>query len=273
MKSPLIREKARQYWQLVKHFQNPLLALFARLGWLKLRYFEYRVRKDAIDYNMLARARGGDWILREVLVEETYRPILKLLPPRPLRVLDIGAHIGAFTVWLHRQHGVAEAFCFEPDPDSFALCEFNLYQNECENVHSHRQALGGSTREAEIWVDAQTSARNSLYERKTSSARRQKVQVIALQEWLKATEGAFDLLKMDCEGAEWEMVKVALDSFMRFPIIVAEVHGDPNGIRGMEDFAAALSHCGFQTVSCEGLYIGQRNSCLPSEDSGLSRMA
>jgi len=260
-KFKLIRNKAKQYYQLLRHFRNPILVLLARLGWINIAYCSYHIRKNGIDYSMLGRARGGDlWILREVLVEETYRPILELLPAGPLRILDVGAHIGTFTIWLHRQHGVNEAFCFEPNADSFSLCQFNIGQNGCNNVWLSRQAMGGSTRESEMWVDTITHARSSIHRRETSSATQQKVQVIALNEWLEKVQGSFDLLKMDCEGAEWEMLKADPVAFTRFSIIVAEIHDDPDGKYKIEDFAAALDRHGFTTVRCDDLYVGRRNS-------------
>ena len=220
---------------------------------------------------MLGRARGGDlWILREILAEETYRPILQLLPPRPLRVVDIGAHIGAFTVWLHRQHDVAEAFCFEPDADSFSLCQFNLYQNGCRNVRLCERALAGSTRESEIWINPIAHARSSLYSNRVidptlygrkvteSAIEHRKIKVISLSDWLQTVEGDFDLLKIDCEGAEWEMLDATPIAFTRFLTIVAEVHDDPSGMHNRQEFAGILCEHGFTTVIFDRLFIGQR---------------
>jgi len=120
--------------------------------------------------------------------------------------------------------------------------------------------MGGSTRESEMWVDTITHARGSLHRRETSSTtQHRRVQVIALNEWLETVEGSFDLLKMDCEGSEWEMLKAAPTAFTRFSIIVAEVHTDPDGKSGIQEFAAALRRQGFTALSCDGLYIGRRN--------------
>jgi len=272
MKLKSFWEKGNNYRQLFKHFQNPLLVVSARLGWVNMAYCSYRIRKNGTEYTMLGRARGGDlWILREVLAEETYRPILKLLPPRPLRVVDIGAHIGAFTIWLHRQHDVAEAFCFEPDPDSFSLCQFNLQHNGCNNVRLDGSALGGGTRESEIWVNPIAHARSSLYQsrvtnpslygRKATNVTFQhpKVDVVALDKWLQTVQGEFDLLKMDCEGSEWEILDAAPTAFTRFSNIVAEIHDDPMGTYKREDFAVVLREYGFTTVDFSRLYIGRRS--------------
>lgn len=256
-----IRTKAKHSLQLLRHFQHPLLVPLARLGWIKIDYCSFRVRKGGVEYNVLGRLLGGDHrILREVLLDETYRPLLELLPAEPVRLLEIGAHIGVFTIWLHRQHGISEAFCFEPDSDSFALCQFNLGRDGSGNFRLHRQAIGGTTRESEIWVDQAAHAKSSLLRKGGSSASQQsKVQVISLSEWLEQVEGDFDVLKMDCEGSEWEILDAMPAAFARFSIIIAEIHSDPIGGRNICDFASALAQNGFMTVRSDRLYIGRRN--------------
>jgi len=224
-------------------------------------YCSFRVKKGVFEYNILGRPLGGDHrILREVLVDETYRPLLKLLPPRPIRLVEIGSHIGVFTIWLHRQHGISEAFCFEPDVSSFTLCQFNLGREEPGKFLLHQQAIGGTTRQSEIWIDPTAHARSSLHrDRHTTLAHHAKIQVVALREWLEKTQGDFDLLKMDCEGSEWEILEHCPTGLQRFSIIIAEVHRHPDGRRDIRDFAAALSQYGFTTVDCDGLYVGRRN--------------
>jgi FkbM family methyltransferase len=256
-----IRTKAKHSWQLIKHFQHPLVVPLARLGWIKVDYCSFRVRKGKFDYNVLGRPLGGDHrILREVLVDETYRPLLELLPPEPVRLLEIGAHIGAFTIWLHLQHGISEAFCFEPDLDSFALCQLNFGRHGPSNFQLHGKAIGGATRESEIWIDQAAHAKSSLLSKRANCAGRQsKVQVIALSEWLKQIEGDFDVLKMDCEGSEWEILDANPAVFARFSVIIAEIHNDPSRGRNIYDFASALGQNGFTTVSSDHLYIGRRN--------------
>jgi FkbM family methyltransferase len=273
-----VMRKARNGWLLIKHFKNPFLILFARLGWINVPYSSFSVRKSGIEYNLVGRLLGGDHrILREVLVEQTYRSVLELLPPKPLRVVDIGAHIGAFILWLNQQHRVNGAFCFEPDAESFTLCQFNLSQSGYDNIRLHRQAIGGSTRESKIWIDPSAHARSSIYkDRHATVSRHGKIQIVALNEWLEKIGGDFDLLKMDCEGSEWEILESCPEAFERFSIIVAEIHRDPIGKRNIQDFAAALSEHGFTTVSCGPLYIGRRYRQEPkfeTEDVSQYEMA
>ena len=260
-----IMTKAKHGLATIKHFQHPFVVPLARLGWIKLDYCSFCVRKKRVDYTLLGRPLGGDHrILREVLVDEVYRPILELLPRRPVRLVEIGTHIGAFSIWLHRQHGISEAFCFEPDLESFALCQFNLGRNGSGNFKLHRQAVGGTTRETKMWIDPGAHAKSSLLgERVNFAGQQRNVDVIAFSEWLEQTPGDFDVLKMDCEGSEWEIIDAGAAVFTRFSVIVAEIHQSLKGNRDINDFAAGLNHHGFRTMSSTGLYIGLRSSGSP----------
>src|SRR5579885_1763890 len=119
------REHLRYLSVIFKHFRNPVLICLMRLGLVKVEYFVYQFQVSDSRYKLLARpasASGGDLsILREVLIDATYGRVLNILPSGPIRLVDIGANVGAFTIWLSRQHSIEEAHCFEPDPESFNL--------------------------------------------------------------------------------------------------------------------------------------------------------
>ena len=265
----------RIFRQLRQHFQNPYLIALLRLGWLKLRYFPYTINRGPNSYLMLARPSTTSladlYVLREVLLEETYRDVLPLLPRRGLRVVDIGANLGSFTIWLSRTAKVDEAFCFEPEPDSFRLLQFNLAQNGCGFAHAVDKAVGGQSRAAQVTLKANSPGGTSIYASVPDSDRPQgkAIQVLALGEWLGKTPGAFDLLKMDCEGSEWEIVRRTSPSDLaRFRAVVAEVHADPDGLQPVEQFAGLLEAAGFRTVRWDrkshGLYVGVREPQAPA---------
>ena len=89
-----------------------------------------------------------------------------------------------------------------------------------------------------------------------------------MREWLSQTPGAFDLLKMDCEGSEWEIVRQTTPPDLgRFRAVVAEVHEDPERLQPVENFGALLESAGFRTVRWDrkafGLYVGVRDPQPP----------
>jgi FkbM family methyltransferase len=260
--------------QLHRHFENPYVITLLRLGFIRLKYFPYTIHNGPSSYVMLARpattALADLFVLREVLVEETYRDVLPVLPRKGLRVVDIGANLGSFTIWLSQAAKVDEAFCFEPEPDSFRLLRFNLMQNSCAFAHALDYAVGGRSRTAQITLKQDSPGGTNIYSPATGNGQPQgrAIQVVALREWLSQTPGAFDLLKMDCEGSEWEIVRQTTPPDLgRFSAVVAEVHEDPERLQPVENFGALLESAGFRTVRWDrkafGLYVGVRDPQPP----------
>lgn len=258
------------FWELRRYFGNPWLIAGLRLGLVKTEYFPYRIRKGADDYLLLGRPQVSSsadfFVLREVLVDEVYQDVLRLLPDRPLRVVDVGANVGAATIWLSRKVRLAEAFCFEPEPDSFRLLAFNLARNGCSCAHAIQKAVAGTSRTASIVLNQQSPGSTNIYDAPAGGGAPagSAIEVIGFSEWLRQTPGQFDLLKMDCEGAEWEMIRQTTSSDLaRFGAVVAEIHKDPEGRDSIESFPRLTESRGFRTVRWEvrgaGLYFGARD--------------
>ncbi|MCX6924269.1 MAG: FkbM family methyltransferase [Verrucomicrobia bacterium] len=261
----------RIFRQLHRHFDNSYLIPLLRLGVIKLRYFPYAIRKGQNSYLMLARssttALADLFVFREVLVEETYRDVLPILPRRRLRVVDIGANLGSFTIWLSHAAKGEEAFCVEPEPDSFRLLQFNLARNSCGFAHALEQSVGSQSRTLQIFLKEDSTGVTNIYDATSGGGRSQgnAIQVVALSEWLGQTPGAFDLLKMDCEGSEWEIVRRSSAADLAgFRAVMAEVHADPEGLQPVEQFGKLLEANGCRTVRWDrkafGLYVGVRDS-------------
>jgi FkbM family methyltransferase len=267
------RTPLRIFWCLWQHFENPLLIALSRVGLVKLRYFPYAIRNGRKSYLMVGRPTTTSladlFVLREVLVEETYRDVLPLLPRKGLRVVDIGANLGSFTIWLSQTVKVDEAFCFEPEPDSFRLLALNLANNGCGFAHALGVAVGGRSRAAQIALKSDSPGGTNIYRPAPASDRAEgnAIQVVGFSEWLRRTPGAFDVLKMDCEGSEWEIVRGTSQSeFARFGVIVAEVHTDPEGLNAVEEFGELMESRGFRTIrwdrKSQSLYVGVRGQQL-----------
>jgi FkbM family methyltransferase len=264
-----LRAKLAERWEFLSSFRSPLFVFLLRIGWVRLAYYEYRVREGKREYRVLARPTansGGDLsILRDILVHGAYGDILQHLPASPLKVVDLGANIGAFVIWLAKHCSIAQGFCFEPDPESNPLCRFNLDRNGCSHVELFRLAVGGTSRSAEIWVDLARPARSTLFPRRNQGdSVATKIQVVSFDEWSVRMDGDFDLLKCDIEGAEWELLEQCGRTLKRFRRIIAEIHRIPARAESLDAFPARMEELGFRTVrwdACDnGIYIGTRDA-------------
>jgi FkbM family methyltransferase len=266
----LLRLKLIAVGEILRHFRNPFLVLFLRLGLLKLPVFLYRIVKGPRQYSMLARPTSNSmadlFVLREVFVDETYRDVLSLIENKPIRVVDVGGNIGSFTVWLSRNRPLLDSFCFEPDPTSFSLCRYNLNGNGCSSVNAIPKAVGGKSRQIQMRVNTTRPGGNSIYaDASNQDGEHATIDVIAFGEWLSTLQGDFDVLKLDCEGAEWEIVdETPSGAWQRFAVIVAEIHEEPSQRHQPDDFPKLMEARGFETTRWDGghmgLYIGRRRS-------------
>ncbi|HEY1187507.1 MAG TPA: FkbM family methyltransferase [Gemmata sp.] len=66
--------------------------------------------------------------------------------PRPGdTVIDAGANVGLFAVWLARRHPRVQVLAFEPFEENHRLLEENARAARVTNVTAHRAGLGGTT--------------------------------------------------------------------------------------------------------------------------------
>jgi FkbM family methyltransferase len=261
-------KQLNSFLEISRKFQNPFLILLLRLGLIKSPYFPYRFKSSSGSYLILARptttSMADLFVLREVLLYESYRDLLPHLPKKPLRIVDVGANLGSFSIWLHRKIGLEKAFCFEPVPDSQNLLRFNLSHNECPG-EVIPAAVGGTARTIQIALKSSSPGGTNMYHLTNQSAAVE-VPVLAMEQWLKSTPGDFDLLKLDCECAEWEILeRTTNEQLRRFPVVIAEVHAHPyDATKTPDDFRKLMEAAGFKTIRCDntfhGLYLGVRQN-------------
>lgn len=142
--------------------------------------------------------------LQEVLVRRAYGR--HDFTPRPgEQWFDIGAYIGAFTVWA-AMHG-ADVTAFEPDPVSMRIAKLNAKRiNMRGDVHFHSCAVLGSAPEEELKLTVNAARgnfwRNSLYH-KWRGGFDIPVESLVLDEIIDPGTN----LKIDAEGAEMGIIE------------------------------------------------------------------
>jgi FkbM family methyltransferase len=81
-------------------------------------------------------------------------------------VLDIGAHIGIYSLYLSRAVGSqGHVLSVEPDPRNIALLRTNLRLNACENVIVAPYAFGDRTGNAKLFQLENDTGRSSLWDK------------------------------------------------------------------------------------------------------------
>jgi FkbM family methyltransferase len=145
-------------------------------------------------------------------------------------VVDAGAHVGTFTATAaaHAAHVVA----VEPNPANLALLRANLERNAIDNVEVVEGALWPGGEAVELALSGPTSA-GSVVDDSGGGSSGTTVSVPAVDlDALVERVGAIDLLKLDIEGAEFELLRAASPAALaQIDVIVGELHlwADPSG--------------------------------------------
>lgn len=121
-------------------------------------------------------------------------------------VLDIGAHVGYYTLHAARLVGPeGKVYAFEPEPENYTILQKNVALNAYGNISLVQKAVVGRAGTAKLFLSRQGNDRHSLFVNPRSLLPEPSTEVaaISLDDFL-AAEGwpHVDLIKMDIEGAE-----------------------------------------------------------------------
>jgi FkbM family methyltransferase len=142
-------------------------------------------------------------------------------------VLDIGAHIGLFTVVMAR--GVAplgRVFSFEPSDDTRRVLVETVRLNGCQRVVSVQPEAVSSTSGQALFYRAQTPACNSnSLVAGAAGSDRVTVQTVSVDEFVSAHRLRVACMKIDAEGSEIKILRGARRTMEQSrPALAVEIH-------------------------------------------------
>jgi len=143
-------------------------------------------------------------------------------------VVDIGGYVGSFALPAARLASRGRILSFEPSPSNFRQFQTNLGLNPLANVRVFNQGVASSDRAITLFLDNMNPASNSIYLRADQDRGNNYAEGVAVSlPTLFEREAILkcDFLKIDCEGAEYEIL-MSLDRPMldRIGKIACEYH-------------------------------------------------
>lgn len=189
----------------------------------------------------------------ELLFQEFYidhwMPPLLDAPPGAI-VIDVGANIGAATLFWASQAPDAVFHAYEPNPQSFATLKTNIESSPFgQRITPYQIAMGSENGNIELWTNVPTTLATAYGEAPSQDGRKVKVPSITLNEAMREIKGEVWLLKIDTEGAEGDILEGAdLSTLQRCRHIILEWHD--NIVPGVSDVCRKrLLEAGFHFTS------------------------
>lgn len=211
--------------EMMIYFKNwPLLwPIFLRKSSTKPR--EVRLRKPPV--RIKVRGRMDVWSVKETFLDKFYiRNGFRIKDG--WTIVDVGAGIGDFSI--HAAYGKPDTvvYAFEPFFESYQLLIKNLTLNALHNVVTFQRALWkkSGTLALDLSGGEPLQIISQEIEKKADSANKEVVQALSLQDFLREQSiPQVDLIKLDCEGAEYEILMQApSQALAKIDRLVMEYH-------------------------------------------------
>lgn len=173
-------------------------------------------------------------------------------------VVDVGAHIGSFSIMVARS--ARKVLAFEPEPTNYQMLKKNVELNHLKNMSIFEMAVSGTSGHQDIYThQGGSSADYSLYERGITNIKAGRIPTISVEDILKR-EGLprIDFLKLDCEGAEHDILRnMSFETAAKIMGMAMETHRVPSEFS--IDIPLRLKELGFEIrMNSGGGYIYAR---------------
>ena len=199
---------------------------------------------------LVRRLTADEFFVREVLVDRQYNPDGFEINPTD-NVLDIGGNVGAFAIGAAIQACRGRVVSVEPVQENFSLLVRNVGLNKLKNVIPVRAAVLSQRRPATVYLSPEGTGSHSVFADVTGPPRgEQRVDGVTLPDLFDQYQlDVCHFLKLDCEGAEYEILYGLPESyFPRIEKLAIEYHaraGEPKR-RQSDGLVAHLQAVGYR---------------------------
>lgn len=205
-------------------------------------------------FYFICNTRLGDHIsIQECFCERAYDGLLDQCRFASNRIsyVNVGANIGAFDLLLlERGLAIETGLAVELNPLTHARCQVNLQTNELFATRLVNAGIAGSNGHFQF-TPRGLSLSDSLYAAPVTGTETVPVELLTLETLLTrhgAAHRPFDLLKLDCEQAEYAVIRTTpLAILGQFRHIIIEFHPEPGG-ESLSAAYARLKEAGFQSL-------------------------
>jgi len=188
---------------------------------------------------------------KEIFMDECYMDGLELHVPDNSTVIDIGANIGFFTLFAASRFNCSKILAYEPIPSNFKQLARNQGLNADCSIEFFQKAVAGHSGTVEIMFNPDDSFTTSatIFQKPPKNNQVIRVPSITLPDIFREHSIEMcDLLKMDCEGAEYDIIySCPSDCLSRITQMAMEVHGGAEPRQNIESLEAYLNEQGFTT--------------------------
>jgi FkbM family methyltransferase len=187
-------------------------------------------------------------IIREIFVDMPYTRHIQL-GPKPV-VVDIGGYIGDFTIYAAKHLGAERVIVYEPTLENFTLLQENIQRNGLQDKIVAVNKGVGSSEELVLNVELKESEEIHVSAYWYPEAEKRVMPCVTLEQIFELHKlNSIDLLKVDCEGGEYDIFPTVPTSlFNRIRNIAFEYHDIGDGGLAFRRLLGQLETAGYDVI-------------------------
>jgi FkbM family methyltransferase len=234
-----------RYTNLIKNLSNWQTYLAVKFGFNKQDPLMFETR-SGIRFEVPRRLLHT---FKEIFMDEDYMTGLGRPVADGATVIDVGANAGYFSMFAASRFKASKVIAFEPIPVNYGQLQKNIAFNKASPVTGIQKAVYKESGEISLSYDPSDSFTTSatIFDKEHEPESIQ-VETTSLMDVLNEFEiESCDLLKLDCEGAEYDILYNSTDCLPRIQQIAMEVHEGPEPDQNMAAVESFLNENGYST--------------------------
>ena len=237
-----------RYYNLLRNISNWWLYLLVKFGMTSADPLLFRTREGVA----MEVPRRLLQTFKEIFMDECYLKGMEMPVPAKPVILDVGANAGYFSFFAASRFPGARIVACEPVPANFALLDLNRKLNPRIRMECLPVAVAGHSGEATLAFDPDDSFTTSATILRNQDGGRTgllRVSAGTIPDILSQCGlERLDLLKMDCEGSEYDVLYNCPEEFLSgISQIAMEVHKGSEAGQDMDSLETYLNGAGFTT--------------------------
>lgn len=205
------------------------------------------------------------WQYKEIFADESYK--FQTNSQTPV-IYDCGSNIGTSCLYFSLNYPNSIIKAFEADPNIAKILNENLLRNNIQNIEVNNKAVWINDDGVEMSLEGADGG--SIF----SDTNQVKIPSVRLKDIIEK-ESNIDLLKIDIEGAEYEVLKDCYSSLQKVKNIIIEFHSYVNSDQKLSEILEILEKNNFRYFikpvnDREKPLINRRNKFNPKMDLQLN---
>jgi FkbM family methyltransferase len=211
------------------------------ISWMQEKILKHQddnsIKKIVLDNTTVYYKRPYELLhtWREIFGRQIYR--FNTATDDPL-IIDCGANIGISSMYFKKQFPASKLIAFEPDGNNFELLKKNL-AGDLQTCDLRQEAVW--IENGTISFDASESEASRISEKNATG---KPVKCIRLADLLSEFKSV-DFIKIDIEGAEYEVIKDCASVLSRVQNMFLEYHGKTNETFKLNELLQIVRNNGF----------------------------